>query len=199
MRLPDRLRRPDWLAELQAVLTCGLAILAVVGVASTVTTLTADQVVVAVPTGTLGAPDGLPPGVTPAAHGTVDVALSDPTVGQRVASLLTVLPSGLLVAAALGLLLSVVRRARRDQPFRSVIVRQLRILALVVLVGGPLAGTAEAIAALNLSSRFSDGGFAVVLDLTPLGAWALTGFGFLAVAQIVHRGRDLRAELDTVI
>ncbi|MEE6261479.1 DUF2975 domain-containing protein [Plantactinospora sonchi] len=199
MRILDRLRRPDWLAELQAVITCGLVALAVISVASTVSTLNDDQIMVALPTGLLAAPDGLGPGVTLAAHGTVDVTLSDPTAGQLVASLLTVLPSCLVAATVLGLLLSTVRRARRDQPFRGAIVRRLRALALVVLIGGPLAATAEAIAALSLSSRFTDGGFSSVLDLAPLGPWVLTGFGLLAIAEIVNRGRALRAELDTVV
>lgn len=200
MRLLDRLRRPDWLAELQAVITCGLVILAVVTAGGTAATLNDDQITVAVPAEGLGTPDGLPPEVTLATHGTVDVTLSDPTTGQLVASLLTALPSLLLVAAALGLLLAIVRRARRDHPFRSATVRRLRGLALVVLVGGPLAVAVEAFALLNLSTRLTaDGGFRTSLDLSHLGPWILTGFGLLAVAEIVNRGRALRAELDTVI
>jgi hypothetical protein len=97
------------------------------------------------------------------------------------------------------LLLGVLRRARRDDPFLPATVRRLRVLAIVVLVGGPVAFIVETIAAMDLSARVTNRYLGAIFDLTPLGVWLLVGFGFLAIAEVVNRGRAMRAELASVI
>lgn len=198
MRIPDRLRRPDWLAEIQSATAFVLAVLAVVGVAGIAMTAIGDNLAVELPASAVAAPDGLRPGVTVDTEGTLDAVIAQPDRAERVAAALTSLPTYLVVVAMLAILYAVARQARREDPFLAVTVNRLRLLALVALVGGPLAAVTETVAALDLTRRVT-GDASASLDVTAIGLWTLAGFGFLAVAEIVNRGRAMRAELETVI
>ncbi|MDG4832357.1 DUF2975 domain-containing protein [Solwaraspora sp. WMMD1047] len=198
----DRLRKPDWLAEMRAVLIAGLALFAVVVTGNLALTLTGNRdVVVEVPAkavdGVAGASGGLTGGAVVRPSSAVVVHLPEPTAGQLVADTLTGLPSALVVLAMLVLLFQVVRRAQRAEPFSAYVVRRLRLAAVVALVGGVLAGLVEAIAALNLSMS-ATGGEGTTTWQFPL-PWILAGFGLFAVAEVIGRGVAMRAELETVI
>jgi hypothetical protein len=111
----------------------------------------------------------------------------------------TTVPTFLVTITMFVLLLGVLRRARRDDPFLPATVRRLRALAIVVVVGGPVAFVIEMIAAMELSSRVTKTHMGTTVDLTSLGIWLLVGFGFFAIAEVINRGRAMRAELETVI
>jgi hypothetical protein len=97
--------------------------------------------------------------------------------------------------------LRLVGQAMESDPFTRVMVRRLRVLGAVVLVGGLLSEVAEYVADYALLR------IAVPPDLRHLALstyhpgfwWLLPGLILLAVAEIVRRGYLLRAELDTVI
>jgi hypothetical protein len=199
MRIPERLRRPDWLAEMQSAVAFVLVVLAVVGAAGIAMSAVGENLAVEVPASAVaGAPEGLWPGVTVDAEGTLDVVVARPDRAEQVAATLTTLPTYLVVVALLAMLYAVVRSARWEDPFLPVAVRRLRLLGVMALVGGPLAAVVELVAALDLTRRVT-GDASASLDLAGIGLWTLAGFGLLAVAEIVNRGRALRAELDTVI
>jgi hypothetical protein len=201
MGLWEKLRRPDWLAEMQALVMVGLVVVGLGIVLSAGWAITSGGPVVAeVPADSLsnvvGSVDGLNRHAAITPDATVEVEIADPSTRQLVASALTSLPTGLVVVAMLAMLLRIVRRARRDDPFTAGAVRRLRILAVVVLVGGSLAGLAESLAALDLAISLTDQAWTTVRF--PV-AWLLAGFGLLAISEIVKRGTAMRAELDTVV
>ncbi|MCW6011134.1 hypothetical protein K1W54_42315 [Micromonospora sp. CPCC 205371] len=199
MHIPERLRRPDWLAEMQSAVAVVLVALAVVGTVGIAMSAARDNLVVEVPASAVaGASDGLRQGVTIDVEGTLDAVVARPDRAEQLAATLTNLPTYLVVVTLLAILYAVVRRARREDPFLAVTVSRLRLLGLVALVGGPLATFVEMVAALDLTRRVT-GDASASLDPAAIGLWMLAGFGFLAVAEIVNRGRVMRSELDTVI
>lgn len=180
-----------------------LAVLIVLGAVNVIALVTEGSIVVEVPTGAVGgvagAPDHLRSGVAIDHDGTVEVVVSDPDTGQLISKALTIAPTYLIAAIVFALLLGVLRGALRDDPFSAATVRRLRVLAVVALAGGSMAFIVEAIAAMDLSARVTNGYVGAIIDLTPMGMWILAGFGFMAIAEVINRGRTLRAELDAVI
>jgi Protein of unknown function (DUF2975) len=199
----ERLRKPDWLQEMQTTLTFVLVVMAVLGGLTVIALVTGDSLVAQVPTsavaGVAGATGDLRPGVVTDPHGTVDILVRNPDAGQLVDKALISMPTYLITVTVLVLLLGVLRRARRDNPFLPATVRRLRVIAVVVLVGGQLAFTIETVAAMDLSARVTNKHMGTIFDVTPVGTWLLLGFGFFAIAEVVNRGRAMRAELDSVI
>jgi Protein of unknown function (DUF2975) len=200
MGIVERLRRPDWLQEMQSMLTFVLVVLALLGVLNVITLVTGDSIVAQVPTRAVaGATGDLRPGVVIDPDGTVGLLVRNPDAAQLVDRALISVPTYLVAVTVFVLLLGVLRRTRRENPFLPATVRRLRVLAAVVLVGGPVAFTIETIAAMDLSVRVTNRYMGTIFDLTPVGIWLLVGFGFLAIAEVVNRGRAMRAELDSVI
>lgn len=200
----ERLRRPDWLGELQGLVTVALVVLSVAGMLSVISVLAGGAVVAEVPTeavaGLAGETGGLAPGVRVDDAGAVAVTVDDPSAAQLVAYNLTQLPTYLVVATVLVMLRGLLRRARREDPFQPATVRRLRTLALVAFTGGALAQIVEILAALDLSARLTaDPVMTTTLSLEPMGLWLLVGFGFFAIAELVKRGLAMRSELDAVI
>ncbi|MFY1692178.1 DUF2975 domain-containing protein [Plantactinospora sp. WMMB782] len=197
-----RLRKPDWLAELQGVVA--LALLVLVGTIAfhLVGLLRGGPVVARVPAEALpdvgGATAGLRSGAV--LGGDVEVRVADPTPGELVAYQLTGLPALLVGGAVLALLWFALRRARREDPFSAATVRRLRSIGWVGLGGGLLAQVAQVVASFELTARVTaDGVATTTVDLTRTGLLLLLGFGFFATAEIVRRGVAMRAELETVI
>lgn len=204
----ERLRRPDWLGELQGLVTVILVVLSMAGMLSVISVLAGGAVVAEVPTeavteaviGPAGETGGLAPGVRVDDAGAVAVTVDDPSAAQLVAYNLTQLPTYLVVATVLVMLRGLLRRARRENPFRLATIRRLRILALVAFTGGALAEIIEILAALDLSARLTaDAVMTTTLSLEPMGVWLLVGSGFFAIAELVKRGLAMRTELDAVI
>lgn len=201
MNLRERLCRADWLHELQVALVVGVSLVAagvvlVVGLAlfgPLSATVPSDHVVPA------GAATGLRDGVAVDAEGAIGVSVHDPSAAQTALGLLGTLPAGLLVLAMLALLLRTVRRARRHDPFTAGTVRDLRRLGVLAMAGGWLAWTVETLARLALAGTLTRDGYGGTFSLLAPLTWALVGFGYLAVAELLNRGRAMRAELAEVI
>jgi len=95
----------------------------------------------------------------------------------------------------------VITRAIDGDPFTPEMVRRLRILGLVVLVGGALSELTEYVCATVLlhitvpadALDFSEPDVKITLW------WVMPAFILLAVSEVVRRGVAMRAELDTVI
>jgi hypothetical protein len=90
----------------------------------------------------------------------------------------------------------------RSDPFTLDIVRRLRVLGWVVLIGGALSEIAEYVAARILVNSFIPAGFMrewAEPDTDITLWWVMPAFILLAVAEVVRRGCVLRDELDTVI
>ncbi|MFC6016152.1 DUF2975 domain-containing protein [Plantactinospora solaniradicis] len=202
MSFLGKLRRPDWFGEMQALLVLGLVGTGLAVVVTGVRTVLGDSPVIAqlpadAMTDVAGPVAGLDDGVTIGPDSIVEVQIADPSIHQVVAEALTSLPTVLVVVSTLLMLLRIVRRARRGDPFTAGTVRQLRILAVLVIAGGAVAGTVENLAALDLSLTVTEETAYTVWQL-PAG-WLLAGFGLMAIAEVVNRGAVMRDELDTVI
>jgi len=110
------------------------------------------------------------------------------------------------VAAAIPILVYARRlteAAMTGDPFTLAMVRRLRILGAMVLVGGLLSEAVEYVAnvaLLNISlPDDAQLRFGAEPDQYLTFWWLLPGLILLAVSEIVKRGCDLRAELDGVI
>lgn len=199
----SRLRRPDWLGEVQ-----GLTVLVgAVAVAVSVVRVAASTI------GDAGVPvdlrarslDGVvgdhpeAGGVTVDADGAVEAVIGHPSGQQVLLSVLTWLPTVVLVVAVLALLFRILRDARSGDPFTARTVRRLRVLAVVTMVGGEVATITESLCGMALVGTVlpKTGGAYGVLTL-PFG-WVFAGFALLAVGELIRRGRALREELAEVI
>ncbi|MEV4517606.1 DUF2975 domain-containing protein [Dactylosporangium sp. NPDC049525] len=195
-----RWRRRDYLTELQSLLYAALGVSAVVAVINVWAMVTREPITVAVGAGVTVRPDavtGLLPGVRLDPGSDVQVLVDHPSAGQVAWHAAQSLPWFVLAVFTLVMLLLVVRAARRGDPFAAANVRRLRLVGWVLFLGSLLAFYAELWAGLALSTT-------VVADPPNTGAdvplvWCFCGFGFLALAEIINRGRALQAELAEVI
>jgi hypothetical protein len=195
-------RQSDWLAELQVVLGVAVAVAAVAVLWATGRAAFGATVSFTVPSASIDSlavylPTVLEPGVGIDLGGEIDVVAADPSAWQRLASLLTHLPSYAVALVILILLWRIVRTARRADPFTPRVARRLLRLGVIALAGGLLADMIQ-LAATFLGSETVFDGFASA-SYTYSWWWLLVGFGFLAVGEVVKRGAVLRAELDTVV
>ena len=206
MGLWKRLRRPDWLAEMQQLLVVGVVLVGLGGLVQLALIAFGSAIQATVPTQVLlgeGPVPGAQPGVSFDRWGDLGIVVEHPSVGQRTACVLTGAPTLVLVLVLLAMLLQIVRNARRSDPFTRLTVRRLRVLAVTVLVGGEVAVIVETIAHFQLSDSVTypiagvHVGYAATLELPVV--WLFVGFGFLAIAEVVKRGCAMRAELDEVI
>jgi Protein of unknown function (DUF2975) len=198
MKWWESLRRPDWLKELQAVLILGLVVVGGLGAVGAAAAA-GDSLQLELPASAVsGTVDyGLRAGAAVVAEQDVIVTVTDPSLRQRVVWVLTALPTYAVIVALLVLLLRIVWRARRDEPFTMATARGLRVLALVTLAGGYLGSLVELVAAMHLSSTVTTDGV-VGFSQLPLH-WFLIGVGLFAVAEVIKRGHAMRAELETVV
>jgi hypothetical protein len=109
-------------------------------------------------------------------------------------------PTAVVTVPMIIMALRLINAVRHSDPFTRATVRRLRVLGLVVLIGGALAEAAEFASGLvliriTLPRDVAD--FATP-DVRPTFWWLLTGFVLLSVAEVVRRGCELRDELDTV-
>ncbi len=196
-----RPRRTTWLRELELALLLGL-ILVSAGALIMIWLATRGPVRVPVPSLDALDPDAtvhLTGGATLDPHGTLDVAVDDPTPAQSVLSLLASLPSLAVVALMLLVLVRLVRNARKTDPFTAGVVQRLRRLAVAVMIAGPLAWAVEIFARALLVDTVDRHGFGVTVGPLAPVAWLLIATGYLAAAEVTGRGQALRAELEGVV
>jgi hypothetical protein len=146
-----------------------------------------------------GATGGLPAGVAVDPHGTVDVLVDDPSARHLFAAALVSLPTILVILVLFVMLLGVVHRARKGDPFGEHVVRRLRLIGVVAIAAGVVARLIEFFAQLDLTSSVTDQSASATVSVQGLFGWVLVGIALFAIAEVVKRGLAMRAELDTVI
>jgi hypothetical protein len=100
----------------------------------------------------------------------------------------------------------IVNVARLEDPFTFEMVKRLRRLGFLVLAGGAFAELTNYVTSVAVLNIYLDQYHAEPMmrawalpDYNPSSWWVLPGLILLGVSEIVRRGVDLRAELDTVI
>jgi hypothetical protein len=194
----EKLRRPNWLRELQIVIIVGLVLLGLGFTMTVIGILTGKPDVenTAQPEPILLALQGDQP--QPFTVRLIEPKFMEPTAPQIGWYLASTLPSLLALVMILLLLLRVVHRARNTDPFTTSTVRDLRWIAAITLVGGVLSSFAEALANFALSSSISSSSPATTVLTLPT-VWIFGGFVCFAFAEVVKRGCVLRDELAEVI
>lgn len=132
---------------------------------------------------------------------TVHAYVHEPSLVQTLLGLFAHgLATGLAALPMIVLARRLVDRARATHPFTLDMVRGLRRLGLVVLIGGLLAELTRIAAAVAFYRSAVPGGDPYLGPDSLIGFWwLLLGLVILAFAQVVEHGCALRAELDDVI
>jgi hypothetical protein len=141
---------------------------------------------------------GVATGVTVDLGGAVAFTVTDPTLAQRMLHLATLLPGLLLVAEIARRMAKLLRSAQDTDPFTARTAQALTAVAKITAFGGLGVWAISMVAEWALSATMLGSGAAVEPDLSPLG-WLAVGLIFAAFGQLIGRGVDMRAELDTVI
>jgi hypothetical protein len=131
----------------------------------------------------------------------VNAYIHDPSLVQTLLGLLTHgLAQGMVTLPMIIFARRLVDRAILNGPFTMSMVRGLRRLGLLVLVGGFLAELVRSAALIALYNSAVSGGDAIVDTNWMIDFWwLLLGLVILAFAQVIEHGCALRAELDEVI
>jgi len=139
----------------------------------------------------------LPDGAVPPDDVDVTVRVDDASRAQlRWAAARDLAPSAVVIAA-LWLLRGLLGSVRDGDPFAGANVRRLRALALVVLIGVPLAGFISSIFANELAASAGlDGGETLV---TMPGGLFLGGIGAFVLAEVFAAGVRLRDDLEGTV
>jgi hypothetical protein len=189
----------DWLGLVWVTLLAGLGMAGLHVFAGISLIFAHDPIDIMVPTsevGPVGTPDRLPPGMEFETGGWVQARIVEPTIAQGTLYALTTLPTTLVLAGMLLVLLGVVKDAWDRNPFSTRTVRRLRLLGATLLLGGCLAEGAEAAATLALDQPIQ---FYSASSYLVVSWWLFAGLASLAVAEVVSRGFAMRTELETVI
>lgn len=199
-RLLERLRRRDYLGGLQTLVLIALGACAVGAALGLWGMLTRARISVPAGSGVTippGAVAGLLPGVRLDPDAEVRVVVEHPSAAQVAWHAAQDVPWFAIAVFMLVMLLLVVRTARRGDPFAAANVRRLRAAGWVVFLGSLAAFELSLFAGLELSATVTTAPPSTAGDL-PL-VWCFCGFGFLALAEIINRGRALQTELAEVI
>jgi hypothetical protein len=183
--------RADWLLIfrflIMAAVTYCVALVVVRGVAA----VSGHAVPVTVPLADAGGPADalrLPAGVGLDDHVWVTAQIAEPSAVQSMLHAVTVVPTYLVVLAALLILLRLTRHARAGEPFTRRTVRLLRLLGATVLIGGIGA---------DLVAEYAQRALTAPLVTGPVGdfvwtGWWLAGLGAMVVATVAERGVTMR-------
>ncbi len=142
----------------------------------------------------------LPSSMTPdrvRAPVTGTLVLDDPSLGQHLLHLAPhVLVAALVCLVALQLW-GVAASVGRGEPFETVNVRRLVVVALALLVGGPAVSILDAMGRAELARAVLPGvnNFSMTLPILPMLAGLLVAF----FAEVFRRGAQLRAELEGLV
>ncbi len=124
------------------------------------------------------------------------ILLPDPTVSQRLLSMLPGLLAAAVVLAVAWLLRRVLADVASGEPFRRANVRRLRIISLTIMVGWSLAGLAAAMVMIPILEAADMGelplGATWVLPVVPIGI----GMVLALMAEAFKIGAGLRDDVD---
>ncbi|MGM1064007.1 hypothetical protein [Saccharothrix sp. Mg75] len=132
----------------------------------------------------------------------VRVCIDDPTAGQRVLGVLNDLPRSLCYAAALFLLLVVLKRAAEEGVHTAATAAGVRRVGWFVLVSLPAAALLEAFTAARLLQGVVDRDLEAVEFLGDVAFpwWAVVaGAGLLTLGRIVRTGAEMREDLEGTV
>ncbi|HEU5353003.1 MAG TPA: DUF2975 domain-containing protein [Actinocrinis sp.] len=146
----------------------------------------------------LDALGGVTRGVLVDPAGGIVFKVVDPSLGQRMLYLATVLPGVLLVAWIARRMEQLLRAAQDSDPFTERTARELTVIAKMTAFGGLGVWAASAGAKAALSATMLGSGRAVSPHQWPV-TWVALGLIFAAFGQLIARGVAMRAELDSVI
>jgi hypothetical protein len=141
---------------------------------------------------------GLTRGVVVDPSGGIVFKVVDPSLGQRMLYLATVLPGVLLVAWIARRMERLLLAAQDSDPFTERTARELTSIAKITAFGGLGVWALSVGAKVVLSATMLAAGRAVGPLQWPLW-WLAVGLIFAAFGQLVARGVAMRAELDSVI
>jgi Protein of unknown function (DUF2975) len=160
-----------------------------------------SSVTQALPAGALSGLDhvgGVTPGVAVDSNGWVPFTMHDPSLADRLLSMLTEVPGLLLIAEIARRMARLVRDAQANDPFTTASVRALTSLGKVTAFAGLGTWVLSQVAQGVLSARMLTSAPTYQPHHTPLG-WLAVGLIFVAFARILDRGVAMRTELDAVI
>jgi hypothetical protein len=141
---------------------------------------------------------GLTRGVVVDPSGGIVFKVVDPSLGQRMLYLATVLPGVLLVAWIARRMEQLLLAAQDSDPFTERTARELTSIAKITAFGGLGVWAVGVGAKAALSATMLVSGRAVGPLQWPVW-WLAVGLIFAAFGQLVARGVAMRAELDSVI
>ncbi len=141
---------------------------------------------------------GVDAGVSLANSGWVPFAVDDPSLGQRLLFLLTVLPGLLVIAEVARRLAVVVRTAQDSDPFTATTSRSLLSIGRLTVLAGLGAWAVSQVAGAVLAHTMLESSTPLRPHHSPLG-WLFVGVILTGFGLILDRGVEMRTELDTVI
>jgi hypothetical protein len=141
---------------------------------------------------------GVTAGVVVDPSGWVPFTIHDPSLGQRLLFLLTVLPGLVLIAEVARRMAALLRTAEATDPFTASTARALLTVGKITAFAGLGTWVLSQLAQALLSRTMLTHPVTVTPHQSPLG-WLAVGLIFAALGQILGRGVAMRAELDTVI
>jgi|tagenome__1003787_1003787.scaffolds.fasta_scaffold20984667_5 hypothetical protein len=141
---------------------------------------------------------GVDAGVSLAKSGWVPFAVDDPSLGQRLLFLLTVLPGLLVIAEVARRLAVVVRTAQDSDPFTATNSRALLSIGRLTVLAGLGAWAVSQVAGAVLAHTMLESATPLRPHHSPLG-WLFVGVILTGFGLILDRGVEMRTELDTVI
>jgi hypothetical protein len=199
MKLNERLAWTDWLGLVWLTLLVGLSLVGMHVVARIVLIFRHEPIDVVVHTGdvgAVGAPARLPSGVEYQTEGWIRAQNMEPTLSEGALDALTSVPTSLVLAGTLLVLLRVVKDAWDRNPFSARTIRRLRLLGVTLLLGGCLAEAVESAATLALDQpiQFDSVGTYLIVPW-----WFIAGLAALAVAEVISRGFAMWTELETLV
>jgi hypothetical protein len=190
--------RVDWLQIFRLLIMASVTYCVALVVVRCVAAVGGHAVPVTVPLAAAGGPadaSRLPAGVELDDRVWVAAQIAEPSAVQSMLHAATVVPTYLVVLAALVILLRLIRHARAGEPFTQRTVRLLQLLGATVLIGGIAA---------DLVAEYAQRALTAPLVTGPVGGfvwtgWWLAGLGAMVVATAAERGVAMRTELDNVI
>jgi hypothetical protein len=144
----------------------------------------------------------LPPGVSLKNNPRVSLDVGHPTSRQRLLSFAEAVVTGALIAVGLWLLRGIAVSVRAHDPFNAANVRRLRGLAVLLILGTPVAGVINELLQYQLvnslpSARYGDAMPSGGLNL-PLPAM-LAGVGAFILGEVFAYGVRLREDVEATI
>jgi hypothetical protein len=141
---------------------------------------------------------GVTAGVAVDPSGWLPFTVHDPSLGQRLLYLLTVLPGLILVAEIARRMANLLGTAQASDPFTATTTRALWSLGKLTAFGGLCTWVVSQIAQGILSLTMLDSPVTFKPHQSPL-TWLAVGLIFAGFSLILDRGVAMQAELDTVI